>query len=283
MPSFDLTRTQKMRKSTSGSPLPPGKISPRTSSLYQTKSPRSSAGGGRSSRTPSQAYKPSHLRPPQTTEPPRSKSVPILDEEEDDPEDDKEVKTPLQEKPNQQQQQALSVSLPNLHHAERFSVLETKTNSIAPRSQRTTAPLKPLVSRSGVPGASKSKREEEQESVLQQLSLLSKIDDVEDTSTQAAQQVTNPSVPDKFSSETEAEKEKSSQLQKRLAKLQAEVHVKNKIIHDLTVQETRLKAQIPTSSLQPSSDERSRLFSLLEKFRTDLDQAKEACEQVLRI
>ena len=67
-------------------------------------------------------------------------------------------------------------------------------------------------------------------------------------------------------------------------KLVAELSVKNKIIYDLTVQENWLRGQIASQKqVQVDPDERARLFSLLERFRSDLESAKEACEQVIFI
>lgn len=59
------------------------------------------------------------------------------------------------------------------------------------------------------------------------------------------------------------------------SKLVAEIFIKNKIIHDLTVQRAWKK-----SSEFPVDVEHGKLFYVLQKFKVDLEKAYSVCEQV---
>ena len=65
-----------------------------------------------------------------------------------------------------------------------------------------------------------------------------------------------------------------------VSKLKQEILLKNKIIYDLNKSQLWLKSKLPSDSVV-ENDEKTRLFGLLERFNTDLEQAKEACERVL--
>ena len=87
-------------------------------------------------------------------------------------------------------------------------------------------------------------------------------------------------IPHRYSSLGAAAKPATEEDDMKIAnsKLASEILIKNKIIHDLTVEETWKIAS--TFNNEPSESEKFKLFSLLEKFKVDLEKALEACEQV---
>jgi hypothetical protein len=87
----------------------------------------------------------------------------------------------------------------------------------------------------------------------------------------------NSSVPRNLSlPQSPADKEPPSDLSKANAKLVAEIFIKNKIIHDLTVENAWKK-----SSESPLEKNYGKLFTVLKKINVDLEKAYSVCEQVI--